>query len=341
MDAVSVHASRGRSDSDHEPARSRGRSVEEELEGFLRVYKDGSVERFSYVVSNVPPSDSAQHPVSSRDVILDSRTGVWARFYLPKSLQGSRRLPIVIYFHGGGFVLGSPAWSVYHVFMCRLASETKCMIVSVGYRLAPEHRLPVAYDDCFSAVEWIRRQAAAPQSHDSWLTSYADFSRCFLGGDSAGGNIAHHVALRCAQTEMKPLQIRGAILLQPFFGGEIPSKWEVETCDPNLSQRWIEVFWKLALPVGSKRDHPACNPFAKKLPDVNLPPILVCISEKDVLKQRNMEYCQALRNAGKSVKLVIIKDVGHVFQVLNPDSSRIPELISVLHAFIDNRNPTI
>ncbi|GLJ18768.1 hypothetical protein SUGI_0335120 [Cryptomeria japonica] len=335
--------------SDLDSARSRGRSVvEEELEGFLRVYKDGSVERFSYVVSDVPASEAPQEPVASKDVVMDSRTGVWARFYLPRKAvsRGSCRLPLIIYFHGGGFVLGSPAWSIYHVFICRLASETNCMVMSVGYRLAPEHRLPVAYDDCLSAVEWLRQQTRQKllHFHSSWLSSYVDFSRCFLAGDSAGGNIAHHLAFRCARADMKPLQMRGVILLQPFFGGESPCKWELEKAesDPNLSQRWMDVFWKLSLPVGAKKDHPACNPLSKPLRNVRLPPLLVCISENDVLKQRNMEYCQVMNNGHQNVSHVIFKDVGHAFQVLNPDSQRIPELLTVLNSFIKtNRSSSL
>ncbi|GLJ18760.1 hypothetical protein SUGI_0335020 [Cryptomeria japonica] len=332
MDTVSVDGRRRKS---HCRDIARGRSVEEELEGFLRVYNDGSVERFSYAVSNVAASEAAEEPVASKDVVMDSRTGVWARFYLPrKAVSRGSRVPLVIYFHGGGFVLGSPAWSIYHVFMCRLASETNSMIMSVAYRLAPEHRLPVAYDDCFTAVTWLRQR----HSRESWLSSHADFSRCFLAGDSAGGNIAHHVALRCAEVDVKPLEMRGLILLQPFFGAESPCQLETLVEDPNLSQRWVEVFWKLSLPVGAKRDHPACNPLSQPVARFDLPPVVVCISERDLLKQRNMDYYHALKAAGKNVSCVVFKGVGHAFQVLNPDSQQIADLTKLLLHFISSRN---
>lgn len=318
--------------------------VEEELEGFIRVYRDGSVERFSYVVPNVSASDKPDQGVASRDVVIDASTShVWARLYLPRSTNSADerkrgKLPLVIYFHGGGFVIGSPAWSIYHVFMCRLASEINSVIVSVGYRLAPEHRLPVAYDDCFSAVEWVRQQAQTlNEAGESLLRSYCDFSRCFLAGDSAGGNIAHHVALRVAKADMKPLHIRGAIIIQPFFGGESCSKWECETSDPALTRKWIDVFWKLSLPLGANRDHFACNPIfnLSKLKDILLPPVLLCISERDVLRERNLQYFEALKRAGQNVRHVIFKDMGHAFQVLQPQSPRIQELIKTIHDFID------
>lgn len=186
--------------------------IEEELEGFIRVYRDGSVERFSYCVSNVLPSDKPDQAVASRDAVIDKGTGVWARLYLPRSTSADEKncgkLQVIIYFHGGGFVLGSPAWSIYHAFILRLASEIKSVIVSVGYRLAPEHRLPVANDDCFSAVQWVRQQAAhvrqlqaktVDKTGESWLRSYCDFSRCFLAGDSAG--VTSFIMLHCVQRE--------------------------------------------------------------------------------------------------------------------------------------------
>lgn len=350
MDTIPVNPNtqRGEGKTTHHLLREESK-VEEELEGFIRVYRDGSVERFSSFVSDVSPSDKPDEAVASRDVIIDAETRVWARLYLPRSTstdeQKHGKLPVVIYFHGGGFVMGSPAWSIYHAFMCRLASEIKSVIISVGYRLAPERRLPVAYDDCFSAVEWVCRQAARVgqakaqtlnEPGESWLRSYCDFSRCFLAGDSAGGNITHHVASRAAKANMKPLHIRGAIIIQPFFGGESRSKWECETSDAGLSQKWIDVFWKLSLPLGANRDHFACNPItSSKLRDVLLPPVLLCISERDVLRERNLEYFETLKRAGKNVRHVIFKDVGHAFQLLQPESPRIQEMTNTIRNFIN------
>jgi len=161
-----------------------------------------------------PPSDKPGEPVASKDVIVDADTRVWARLYLLADNQwGHGNLSLIIYFHGGGFMIGSPTWSIYHAFMCILACEINSVIISVGYRLAPEHRLPMAYDDCFSAVEWVCQQAAGIMSlqtqnpkdpEESWMTTYCDFLWCFLSGDSAGGNITHHFAMRAMKTNVKP-----------------------------------------------------------------------------------------------------------------------------------------
>lgn len=347
MDTVSVNPNRRRVGNTSPCVLHEAGKVEEELEGFIRVYRNGSVERFSQVVSNVPPSEKPTETVASRDVVIDAATRVWVRLYLPaEHRRRNGKLPVVIYFHGGGFVMGSPAWSIYHTFMCRLASEINSVIISVAYRLAPENRLPAAYDDCFGAVEWVRQQAAGSrtvqaannpkEAEESWLRSYCDFSRCFLAGDSAGGNIAHHVAMRASKRDVKPLLIRGAIIIQPFFGGENRSAWERETCDPALPQKWIDVFWKLSLPVGASRDHPSCSvPDSSTLQDILLPPILLCISERDVMRERNLNYYEALRRAGKNVRQVIFKDVGHAFQLLQPQAPRIHELTRDIREFIN------
>lgn len=78
---------------------------------------------------------------------------------------------------------------MFQNFCTILAVETKSVIVSVDNRLAPEHRLPEAYDDCVEALHWIKT------TQDEWLTKYADLSNCFLMGISAGGNIVYQVGL--------------------------------------------------------------------------------------------------------------------------------------------------
>lgn len=125
-------------------------------------------------------------------------------------------------------------------------------------------------------------------------------------------------------------------MIQPFFGGERCSKWECETIDPGLSQKWIDVFWKLSLPMGVNKDHFTCNPISlSNLQDALLPPVLLCICERDVLRQRNMEYFEALKRGGQNVWHVMFKDVGHAFQVLQPQSPRIQELIKTIDDFIN------
>lgn len=103
------------------------------------------------------------------------------------------------------------------------------MVISPDYRLAPENRLPAAIEDGYMAVKWLQAQAKAKEP-DEWLTDVADFSRVFISGDSAGGNIAHNLAVRlgAGSAELASVGVRGYVLLAPFFGGTVRTKFEAE-----------------------------------------------------------------------------------------------------------------
>lgn len=322
--------------------------VVEEVEGLIRLYKDGHVERFQ-IVPHVTCTFAPEADMASRDVTIDGLTGTWMRLYLPK--RQAKLLPLVIYFHGGGFCVGSVAWKCYHEFLSTLASRADCMIMSVNYRLAPEDRLPAAYEDGFNAVKWVRQQALSGSNEHSWWRNQCDFSRVFLAGDSAGACLAHNVAVRLGSpgvsesTILKPLCLKGVILIQPFFGGETRTSSEKNAVQPPysaLSLTASDAYWRLALPFGATRDHLWCNPLAKgapKLEDLRLPPALVCISELDIMKDRNLVFCNAMKKAGKSVQYVVYVGVGHAFQILHnyPQSQlRTHELVSHVKAFINH-----
>ncbi|KAK9114843.1 hypothetical protein Syun_021640 [Stephania yunnanensis] len=326
----------------------------EEIEGLIRVYKDGHVER-PPVVPIVDCAVSTDSNLACRDVIIDKFTNVWARFYVPRS-QGTK-LPFLVYFHGGGFCVGSTAWSCYHEFLAKLATKAGCVVMSVNYRLSPEHRLPAAYEDGVCALMWVRREILRGSSEQKWWWSHCNLSQMFLGGDSAGANIAHHVTTRVGQLAassssssdddpniLKPMTLKGTILIQPFFGGEARTyseKYMVQPPKSALTVAASDVYWRLSLPLGANRDHQWCNPFAKgamDLEDLRVPPIMVCISELDILKDRNLEFCNGMSRAGKRVEHVMYMGVGHAFQVLHHSQlsqARAHEMMSHIKAFIN------
>ncbi|CAK7344407.1 unnamed protein product [Dovyalis caffra] len=328
--------------------KTHGVSVKvEEIEGLIRVYKDGHIER-PLIIPNVPCTLKAETGVAADDVVIDKFTNLWARIYIPSS---PGKLPFLVYHHGGGFCVGSAAWSCYHEFLAHLASKAGCMIMSINYRLAPENRLPAAYDDGINALKWVKQQALnGPLKHKWWL-SRCDFSRLFLAGDSAGANIAYNVAAWVGsknhpESILKPLYLKGIILIQPFFGGEARTSSEKNTILPANSALTLptsDTFWRLSLPLGANRNHPYCNPLANgatNLHNLQLPATMVCISEMDILKDRNLEFCTALVSAGKRVETVLHKGVGHAFQVLHNSQvsqTRTQEMISQIKSFIINK----
>ncbi|KAJ7975728.1 Alpha/beta hydrolase fold [Quillaja saponaria] len=315
----------------------------EEIEGLLRVYKDGNVERPS-IMPNVSCTTVLERGVTAKDAIINKDTNLWGRIYSPSC---SGKLPLLVYFHGGGFCVGSAAWSCYHEFLANLASKANCVIISINYHLSPESRLPAAYDDGFNTLMWLKQEAQNGSSGQKWWLRHCNLSCLFLAGDSAGANIAYNVATRLGSSSsslINPLSLKGAILIQPFFGGEtrtISEKNSNQPANSALTLSASDTYWRLSLPPGATRDHAYCNPLAcgmGKLCNLRLPSIMVCVSEMDILKDGNLEFCAMLSKAGKSVETVMYKGVGHAFQVLHNSQlsqPRTQEMMSHIRAFLN------
>lgn len=142
-----------------------------------------------------PPAPDPTLPnlVLSKDLPINQSKGTWTRVYLPrKALDHTSKLPLVIFFHGGGFIFLSAASTIFHDFCFNMANDVVAVVASVEYRLAPEHRLPAAYEDAVEALHWII------SNQDDWLRRYVDYSNVYLMGSSAGGNIAYNAGLRAA-----------------------------------------------------------------------------------------------------------------------------------------------
>ena len=170
---------------------------------------------------------------------------------------------------------------------------------------------------------------------DPWLMINADFSRVFVMGQSAGGNIAHHVIVSKPIDELHPLTIEGVIPIVPFFSAEALSESEKKFPDDDvLPLAKHHTFWRLALPFGANRDHPFCNPLsadAPKLSEVKFPRMLLIVAGKDPLYSRQMEYYETLKQAGKEVELVEVPEGTHVFRknpALEAENMRVDKAIS-------------
>ncbi|KAF8039112.1 hypothetical protein BT93_B1612 [Corymbia citriodora subsp. variegata] len=227
---------------------------------------DGTVTR-DFAIPDTPADPDPDQPsaVRTKDVPVNPTRNTWARIYVPRpSPPPGQKLPLVVYYHGGGFVMCSPSESRHHAFCSLMAAKLGAVVVSPSYRLAPEHRLPAAYDDAVEALRWVRN------AEEEWLREGVDFSRCYLMGTSAGGNITYQVGLRvfAAAADLEPLVIKTLILHHPFFGGFRRTDSEVRLFNnPTLPVNGADRMWELALPAGADRDHEYCNPTAGERPE--------------------------------------------------------------------------
>ncbi|KAJ0640896.1 putative carboxylesterase [Helianthus annuus] len=308
----------------------------DDCRGVLKVYSDGSIWRSTEPSFRVPVLDDGS--VLWKDVMFDQPNNLYLRLYKP-ALAVGKKLPVFYYIHGGGFCIGSRTWPNCQNYCFKLSLALQAVIVAPDYRLAPENRLPLAVEDGFTSLKWLQAQAVASEP-DPWLVDSADFSRVFVSGDSAGGNIAHNVAVRLSAGSMglEPVRVRGYVLLAPFFGGTQLTESEAHgPTDAFLNWELIDRFWRLSIPDGDTMDHPLVNPFGAvsvDLKPVELDPILVVCGGSDLLKDRAKEYADILKKWGKDVKYVEFEGQQHGFFTINPDSEPAIELMQIIKDFI-------
>ncbi|TKY61880.1 carboxylesterase 15 [Spatholobus suberectus] len=317
--------------------------VVEDCMGFLQLYSDGSIFRSNDIEFKVSPIEDTT--ITFEDFLFDKRFNLFLRLYKPQHLgPDNTKLPVVMFLHGGGFCFGSRTWPHFHNCCIRLASGLHAVVVSPDYRLAPEHRLPAALDDAVEAVRWLQRQGLSLRDDqnggDAWLSGRVDFDRVFIVGDSSGGNIAHHLAVRfgSGSREMDPVRVRGYVLFAPFFGGEVRTKSEKGPPEHMLNLELLDRFWRLSMPVGETRDHPLANPFGPGSPNLEqlkLDPILVIIGGNELLKDRAADYATRLKELDKDIKYVEFEGCEHGFFTHDSYSSEVAEeVIQTLKRFM-------
>ncbi|RCV20715.1 hypothetical protein SETIT_4G079300v2 [Setaria italica] len=295
--------------------------VQHDFHPFVRQYKSGRVVRF--VAANPVPAGT-DTGVSSRNVVMNPSSSLWARLYLPPLPAGSRdRLPVIVYYDGGAFVTGSTADQPTHEYLNSLAAGANALIVSTEYRRAPEHPLPAAYEYSWEGLEWVASHATGDgggAEAEPWLAEHGDMSRVFLAGSSAGGNIAHHMAARAGEHGLG-VPIRGLLVIHPYFIGEAPVG--PEAADPAL-KAWADAFWRFVCPGAAGPDHPLGNPFSEAAgrgaARVAAELVLVCVAEEDVLRARGLWYYESLGASAYPGEVELHKSAGegHVFHYSNP-----------------------
>ncbi|XP_020672531.1 probable carboxylesterase 18 [Dendrobium catenatum] len=155
---------------------------------------DGTINRrlISFLNLRAPPNPTTVRGVRTIDLTVDPSRKLWFRLFLPVDGR-PQRLPLIVFFHGGGFAYLSPDTRAYDLACRRIARKIPAVVASVNYRLAPEHRYPAPYEDGIDVLRFVDSGGI-----DAVAGYLVDTSSCFLAGDSAGANIAHHVACRWA-----------------------------------------------------------------------------------------------------------------------------------------------
>ncbi|KAM0009679.1 putative carboxylesterase [Helianthus anomalus] len=277
--------------------------------------------------------------VVSKDVTLDATKNTWVRIFRPVKIPSNdnkiARLPLVIYFHAGGWINFQVSDRVNHETMNKLAFEVPVIAVAVNYRLAPETRLPGQYDDAMDALNWVKKQATDPNG-EPWITEYVDFSRVFLYGTSCGANIVLHTALRVINQDISPLTIAGIILCEPFIGGKKRTRSELKmAADLLFPLPVIDLLWELALPNGTDRDHRFCNPLADQQVKKKMEKLGRCLVigfGGDPLIDRQQELVQMMVMQGVVVE-ARFDDVGfHGIEIVDP--KRADAILSFVKEFI-------
>jgi acetyl esterase len=209
-----------------------------------------------------------------------------ARIYTPKTLRKNDGLaPCLVFFHGGGWVIGD--LDTHDVVCQKLAHEGELIVISVDYRLAPEHKFPAAADDAITATKWVAANAKQLGIDDAHL---------LVGGDSAGGNLAAVVAL--AARDGDGPKLAGQVLVYPAtdFAMKHPSHSEPET-SVLLTHSVIKWFCNHYLNGAADIDHWKASPArAKTL--TGLPPAYVLTAGADPLRDEGAEYAARLKEAG-------------------------------------------
>ncbi|XP_061349229.1 probable carboxylesterase 11 isoform X3 [Gastrolobium bilobum] len=294
----------------------------------------------------------ASNDVADEGLNLMAAGGVY-RGYSPAK-DNRRKLPVMLQFHGGGWVSGSNDSVANDLFCRRIAKLCDVIVVAVGYRLAPESRYPAAFEDGLKVLNWLAKQANLAECSKSmgngrvrggefkksdahrhivdsfgasvvepWLAAHGDPSRCVLLGASCGANIAHYVAQKAVEGGklLDPVKVVAQVLMYPFFVGSVPTHSEIKLANSYFYDKAMCMLaWKLFLPEEDfSLDHLAANPLVLgRVPPLKLmPPTLTVVAEHDWMRDRAIAYSEELRKVNVDAPVLEYKDAVHEFATLD------------------------
>jgi len=239
--------------------------------------------------------------VSTRDISVQGEAGaIPARVYIPQNVNSRQPLPLIVYYHGGGWVIGTN--DTYDSTPRIIAKKVNAIVVSVEYRKAPEFKFPAAYNDAFAAYTWVLHNAAALGG---------DANRVAVMGESAGGSLALSVSMMARENHVQMPVYQ--VLIYPVAGTSMYNKSYVEERNAKpLSKAMMQWFFKNTIRDSDDKKDPRLDPL--DYADLSgLPATTLITAQIDPLRTEGRQLADELKSAGVKVDYKNYKGVTHEF----------------------------
>lgn len=249
-------------------------------------------------------------PVDLRSAAIEEKTieadGKKISLHIIRPTKATKPLPVIMYFHGGGWVLGD--FKTHERLLRELTNAANAAIVFVDYSRAPEAKYPTQINEAYAATKWIA---------ENGKTLNLDPSRLAVAGDSVGGNMAIVVTLMAK--EKKTPKIDFQLLFYPVTDANFETQsYKVFENGPWLTKKAMEWFWASYLPNKEDAKKITASPLQASIKDLEgLPPALVITDQNDVLRDEGEAYANKLMQAGVPVTAIRYLGTLHDFVMLN------------------------
>ena len=264
-----------------------------------------SPDKARQVLEDLQSGPVAKLPIDEEWIIVPATVGdVRVRIVRPEGVTGP--LPVIVYMHGGGWVLGNAA--THDRLVRELAVGARAAVAFVEYPNSPEARYPVAIEQGYATAQWIVREGASKG---------LDAARMAVAGESVGGNMTAALLLM-AKARGDVTFVQGSMYYPVTDAAMDTSSYDEFATNYYLSRELMEWFWDAYAPDAAQRAEITASPNQASLEELSgLPPIYLCVDEADVLRDEGEAFAAKLRAAGVAVTTVRYDGVVHDFMLLD------------------------
>src|ERR687889_581315 len=257
-------------------------------------------------LEKVPPADNPPSEIENKTIPGGPNGEISIQIVKPQG-SDNKTLPVVMYFHGGGWVLGG--FDTHERLLRELANGAHAAIVFVNYTLSPEAKYPLSLEEAYAATKWISENAQSLN---------LDSSRLVVAGDSVGGNMATTLALLAQERGGPPIIFQ--MLFYPVTDANFnTSSYNTYQEGYFLTRDNMKWFWDNYVSNDTNRKEPTVSPLQAPLEQLSgLPPTLIIVGENDVLRDEGEAYAHKLMQAGVTVTATRYLGTIHDFAMLNP-----------------------